>query len=120
MNNLQGKINDAFKSYEKLNDEIEGSNKNIKKTLENFDDIDDTVTSIGNQIGKNNKLFESMSLLSASMQGSMKSVGLFVKELGPDASKFKKETFKTADAYKSLGNVIAVNSKKLKKQQLMG
>ncbi len=106
------------KAIEAINLAIERQNYQLEKSLENIEDLSDSVKSLGAGLGKNNKLFETMNLLSASMQGSMKSIGLFVKELGPDATKFKKETFKTADAYKSLGNVIAVNIKKLKKQQI--
>jgi hypothetical protein len=106
------------KAIEAINLAIERQNYQLEKSLENVEDLSDSVKSLGAGLGKNNKLFETMNLLSASMQGSMKSIGLFVKELGPDATKFKKETFKTADAYKSLGNVIAVNIKKLKKQQI--
>ncbi len=105
-------------AFKKIDETIKQINAKLESSVENIEDFSDSVKSIGAGLGKNNKLFESMSLLSASMQGSMKSVGLFVKELGTDASKFKKETFKTADAYKSLGNVIAVNIKKLKKQQI--
>jgi hypothetical protein len=114
----QALLQEGSVAWKKIDATIEQIEKRLTNSVENIEEFSDSVKSLGAGLGKNNKLFESMSLLSASMQGSMKSVGLFVKELGPDASKFKKETFKTADAYKSLGNVIAVNSKKLKKQQI--
>ena len=114
----QALLQQGSEAWKKIDATIEQIEKRLTNSVENIEEFSDSVKSLGAGLGKNNKLFESMSLLSASMQGSMKSVGLFVKELGPDASKFKKETFKTADAYKSLGNVIAVNTKKLKKQQI--
>ena len=106
------------KEWNKIGEIIERINKRLESSVESIEEFSDSVKSLGAGLGKNNKLFESMDLLSSSMQGSMKSIGLFVKELGPDATKFKKETFKAADAYKSLGNVLAVNIKKLKKQQI--
>jgi len=111
------------KEYEAALDRI---NKILSKqtvlqeaALTNMTEMSDSVKSLGQYIGKNNKLFETMNTLTDGMNTSLDSVSqmLRVKVLS-GATKFKKEVFKTAEAYKSLGNVIAVNTKKLAKQQI--
>ena len=106
------------KEWEKINKAIESINKNLEDSVANIDDFSDGVKSLGALVGKNNKLFETMNSLSDGMSVSMNSIAQMTKLLPADASKFKKQIVKTADAYKSLGTVISVNVKKLKKQQL--
>lgn len=50
--NLEKKIDDIFSGWESVNDEVSKSNKRIKTTLEDYDDLEDTLTSIGSKLGK--------------------------------------------------------------------
>ena len=105
------------KAIEEVTKAIQKQNLELEASFNSITDLSDSVKSLGAFVGKNNKLFEAMNLLTANMEGSLISISHEMKNLGPEADKFKKETFKTAEAYKSLGSVIAVNTKKLKKQQ---
>lgn len=121
LSGLQDQLSNAApgsKEWEKINKAIESINKNLEDSVANIDDFSDGVKSLGALVGKNNKLFETMNSLSDGMSVSMNSIAQMTKLLPADASKFKKQIVKTADAYKSLGTVISVNVKKLKKQQL--
>jgi hypothetical protein len=55
---LEGKIEDIYDTWGEFTDEIEKSNKRITESLENFDDIDSSLISIGNRIGKNSALYQ--------------------------------------------------------------
>jgi chromosome segregation ATPase len=55
---LEGKIEDIYDTWGDFTDEIEKSNKKISESLENFDDIDSSLISIGNRIGKNSALYQ--------------------------------------------------------------
>ena len=55
---LEGKIEDIYDTWGDFTDEIEKSNKQISESLENFDDIDSSLISIGNRIGKNSALYQ--------------------------------------------------------------
>ena len=105
------------KAIEAVTLAIERQNYELKASLDNITELSDSVKSLGAFVGKSNKLFETMNTLTDGMSVSLDSVSQQMSGLGPDAKKFKKETFKTAEAYKSMGNIIAVNVKKLKKQQ---
>jgi hypothetical protein len=105
------------KAIEAVTNAIEKQNLELEASLNNITDLSDSVKSLGAFVGKNNKLFETMNSLTDSMSTSLDSISQQMTKLGPEAGKFKKETYKTAEAYKNLGNVIAVNTKKLKKQQ---
>lgn len=105
------------KAIEAVTLAIERQNYELKASLDNITELSDSVKSLGAFVGKNNKLFETMNSLTDGMSVSLDSISQQMSRLGPDANKFKKETFKTAEAYKSMGNVIAINVKKLKKQQ---
>lgn len=105
------------KAIEAVTKAIEKQNLELEASLNNITDLSDSVKSLGAFVGKNNKLFETMNSLTDSMSTSLDSISQQMTKLGPEAGKFKKETYKTAEAYKNLGNVIAVNTKKLKKQQ---
>lgn len=121
LSGLQDQLSNATpgtKEWERINKAIESINKNLEDSVANIDDFSDGVKSLGALVGKNNKLFETMNSLSDGMSVSMNSIAQMTKLLPADASKFKKQIVKTADAYKSLGTVISVNVKKLKKQQL--
>lgn len=106
------------KEWNKIGEIIERINKRLESSVENVEEFSDSVKSLGASLGKNNKLFETMNLLSDSMQASMLSISSTLKVMPSEANKFKKEAFKAADAYKRMGNVMAVNIKKLKKQQI--
>ncbi len=58
LDRLEGKIEDIYDNWGDLTDEIEKSNKRITESLENFDDIDSSLISIGNRIGKNSALYQ--------------------------------------------------------------
>lgn len=105
------------KAIEAVTKSIQKQNIELEASLNNITDLSDSVKSLGAFVGKNNKLFETMNSLTDGMSTSLDSISQQMTKLGPEAGKFKKETYKTAEAYKSLGNVIAVNTKKLKKQQ---
>jgi hypothetical protein len=105
------------KAIEAVTLAIERQNYELKASLDNITELSDSVKSLGAFVGKNNKLFETMNSLTDGMSVSLDSVSQQMTKLGPEAKKFKKETYKTADAYKNMGNVIAINVKKLKKQQ---
>ena len=113
MKNLQDKINSAFKSYEKLNDEIEDSNKNIKRTLENFDDIDDTLTSIGSQIGKTNKLYDVFSTKLDSAKNTMQSISNVLQNSNDLSEQQVDNVIEASRAYKGMNVSIANASKEL-------
>jgi hypothetical protein len=58
LDKLEGKIDDIYGNWGDLTDEIEKSNKKLTESLENFDDIDSSLISIGNRIGKNSGLYQ--------------------------------------------------------------
>ena len=105
------------KAIEAVTLAIERQNYELKASLDNITELSDSVKSLGAFVGKNNKLFETMNSLTDGMSVSLDSISQQMSGLGPDAKKFKTQTFKTAEAYKNMGNIIAVNVKKLKKQQ---
>ena len=112
------KVTPQSKEWDKLNAAIEKINSNLEKSVANIDDFSDGVKSLGAYVGKSNKLFQAMNTLSDGMSTSMDSIAQTMQAMPADASKFKKQVVKTADAYKSLGTAIAVSVKKLKKQQI--
>jgi len=109
----------SAESLKKIQDAIDKINSNLKKSIANIDDFSSGVQSLGVFVGKSNKLFQAMNSLSDGMSVSMKSISDVMS--GPalsGATNFKKQVVKTTDAYKGLGNAIAVNTKKLVKQQI--
>ncbi len=116
--NYQERYNALNKSIKTVTDNIEKQNQMLEASVGNVNDLSDGVKSLGALVGKSNKLFQAMNTLSDGMSVSMDSIAQTMQAMPADASKFKKQVVKTADAYKSLGTVIAVNVKKLKKQQI--
>lgn len=57
LSNLEKKIEKIFDTWGKLTDTIEDSNLQIQETLENYDDLEDTITSIGSKLGKQTGLY---------------------------------------------------------------
>lgn len=55
---LEDKIESIYDDWSGLTDEIELSNKKLEQSLDNFDDIDSSLISIGNRIGKNSALYQ--------------------------------------------------------------
>ena len=109
----------SAESLKKIQDAIDKINNNLKKSIANIDEFSSGVQSLGVFVGKSNKLFQAMNSLSDGMSVSMKSISDVMS--GPalsGATNFKKQVVKTTDAYKGLGNAIAVNTKKLVKQQI--
>jgi len=109
----------SAESLKKIQDAIDKINSNLKKSIANIDEFSSGVQSLGVFVGKSNKLFQAMNSLSDGMSVSMKSISDVMS--GPalsGATNFKKQVVKTTDAYKGLGNAIAVNTKKLVKQQI--
>jgi hypothetical protein len=109
----------SAESLKKIQDAIDKINNNLKKSIANIDEFSSGVQSLGVFVGKSNKLFQAMNSLSDGMSASMKSISDVMS--GPalsGATNFKKQVVKTTDAYKGLGNAIAVNTKKLVKQQI--
>ena len=109
----------SAESLKKIQDAIDEINNNLKKSIANIDEFSSGVQSLGVFVGKSNKLFQAMNSLSDGMSVSMKSISDVMS--GPalsGATNFKKQVVKTTDAYKGLGNAIAVNTKKLVKQQI--
>jgi hypothetical protein len=131
LNYLEGKklaaINakdvDAIKKY---SDAVAQVTKNIERqnilqeaSLTNMTEMSDSIKSLGAGLGKNNKLFETMNLFSSQMEGTVTSISSMLNgKTLKGSSAFAKQTYKAVDAYKSLGNTIAINGKKLAKQQL--
>ena len=115
--NYQERYNALSKSIKTVTDNIEKQNQMLEASVGNVNDLSDGVKSLGAYVGKSNKLFQAMNTLSDGMSVSMNSISQVMQAMPAEASKFKKQVVKTADAYKSLGTVIAVNVKKLKKQQ---
>ena len=106
-------------AWKKIDATIEQIEKRLTNSLSNMEDFSDSVASLGQYIGKNNKLFEAMSTFADDMSLSMNSIAQALNNpILKGADKFKKEVIKTADAYKNFGNTIAISKKKLEKQQI--
>ena len=116
--NYQARYDALDKTIKTVINNIEKQNQLLEASVGNVNDLSDGVKSLGAYVGKSNKLFQAMNTLSDGMSVSMNSIAQIMQKMPPEASKFKKQIVKTADAYKSLGTVIAVNIKKLKKQQI--
>ena len=115
----QALLQQGSQAWNKIEATIEKIEKRLTNSLSNMEDFSDSVASLGQFIGKNNKLFEAMNTLADDMSLSMDSIAQAMKhDLLVGASKFKKEVFKTADAYKNFGNTVATSTKKLSKQQI--
>ena len=115
----QALLENGSEAWKKIDATIEKIEKRLTNSLSNMEDFSDSVSSLGQFIGKNNKLFETMNILADDMSSSMDSISQAMKhDLLNGASKFKKEVFKTADAYKNFGNTVATSTKKLIKQQI--
>ena len=115
----QALLQQGSQAWNKIEVTIEQIEKRLTNSLSNMEDFSDSVASLGQFIGKNNKLFEATNTLADDMSLSMDSIAQAMKnDLLVGASKFKKEIFKTADAYKNFGNTVAVSGKKLLKQQI--
>ena len=115
----QALLQQGSQAWNKIEATIEQIEKRLTNSLSNMEDFSDSVASLGQFIGKNNKLFEAMNTLADDMSLSMDSIAQAMKhDLLVGASKFKKEVFKTADAYKNFGNTVATSTKKLSKQQI--
>jgi hypothetical protein len=115
----QALLQQGSQAWNKIEATIEQIEKRLTNSLSNMEDFSDSVASLGQFIGKNNKLFETMNILADDMSSSMDSISQAMKhDLLNGASKFKKEVFKTADAYKNFGNTVASSTKKLIRQQI--
>lgn len=115
--------NVELKEYEaglkRVNALIQKNNLFQEASLTSMTEMSDSIKSLGAGLGKNNKLFETMNLFGAQFQGTLTSVSKMLKhETLKGATGFTKQTYKTVEAYKNLGNTIAINGKKLLKQQI--
>lgn len=116
--NYQERYDAIDRAIKSVNTNIKKQNELLEASVGNVSDLSDGVKSLGAYVGKSNKLFQAMNTLADGMSTSMDSISQTMQKMPDDASKFKKQVVQTANAYKSLGTVIAVNIKKLQKQQI--
>jgi hypothetical protein len=112
------KLNNLINLEKKLIANQETQLRLQEQSLNNVEELESSTRSLGVSMGKNNKVFKGFQLTTSSISGTLQTVSLKMKNLGPDAKEFKKEIFKTADATKSLGKAIIENTNKLKKGRI--
>jgi hypothetical protein len=92
--------------------------KLLKESIADADEFASSLRSLGNQVGKDNKLFEAMNTHIDSVATTLNSVGQIVAELGDDQQNLKKQVIGATDAYKNLNNNITVAGKKMMQQKM--
>jgi hypothetical protein len=92
--------------------------KLLKESIADADEFASSLRSLGNQVGKDNKLFEVMNTHIDSVATTLNSVGQIVSELGDDQQNLKKQVIGATDAYKNLNNNITVAGKKMMQQKM--
>ena len=112
------RLKNLIQLEEKLKKNQETQLRLQEQSLNNVEELESSTRSLGVSMGKNNKVFKGFQLTTSSISGTLQTVSLKMKNLGPDAKEFKKEIFKTADATKSLGKAIIENTNKLKKGRI--
>ena len=112
------RLKNLIQLEEKLKKNQETQLRLQEQSLNNVEELESSTRSLGVSMGKNNKVFKGFQLTTSSISGTLQTVSLKMKNLGPDAKEFKKELFKTADATKSLGKAIIENTNKLKKGRI--
>ena len=116
--NLEKRIDSIFDTWSDFTDEVEQSNKKIKETLNNFDDIDDTLTSIGNTIGKNSKLYGAFSSRLDSTKTTMQSISNILQNSNDLSETQVDNAMEASKAYQNMNISIAKGSKELMKGKI--
>ncbi len=98
---LEQKIESIYDTWDDLTDSIESSNKDIKESLENFDDIDTTLTSIGNRIGKNSALYQTQVDRTNMIKETMKGISSILTDTNVQNDKLVDAGNAAASAYKN-------------------
>ena len=57
-NKLAGRVNKIADTFNDLNKNVAEHNKRLQDSIENYDDMDDALTSIGSRIGKNDAAYQ--------------------------------------------------------------
>jgi hypothetical protein len=92
--------------------------KNARELLHSNKDLDTTLTSISNTVGKQSKLYEVNQAHMKSMHVTMNSIGQVMSGLGKNQKELKKEVLKSTDAYKSVFSNVAKAGLELKKHKI--
>jgi hypothetical protein len=101
LDKLEGKIEDIYDNWSDLTDEIEKSNKQTKESLENFDDIDSSLVSIGNRIGKNSALYQTQLDRTNQIKETMAGISSILTDNNIENDKLVDAGFAAAEAYKN-------------------
>lgn len=113
---LEKKINGLADSYNGYNKSIDDSNKRLADSIENFEEVEESIKSIGFGIAKNEKLQDAFNAKIESSKQTLKSVSAILQ--GPTA-KFSQNQIDNAEAaaqsYKKVFTSVGDASKELKR-----
>jgi hypothetical protein len=91
----------------KLESALKTQTKLLKESLTNFDDMDDTMLSIGNQLKQNNKFVKDQEIAFAAVKIATTSIAMELTNGGVANEKNKKKVIEATKAYKTMHNSIA-------------
>ena len=108
-------LSDKFNNYNK---KIEESNKNIAESVQNFEDVEETIHSIGFGMAKNEKL---QGALNDKIQGSklsLKGISSILQDQNDLSQSQINNADEAADAYKNIFRSIGESNKLLKRGEI--
>ena len=112
---LEQKINELADTFNEFNDTIADSNKELDKTITNFEDVEESILSIGSGMGKNSKLQEALNSKIESSKQTLSSVSAILQKNDLSSQGQIDNANDAMDAYKGLFSSIADSNKELKR-----
>ena len=112
---LEKKINALSDKFNEFNDTIEDSNKELAKTITNFDEVEDSILSIGSGMGKNTKLQEALNSKIESSKQTLSIVSSILQKNDLSSQNQIDNAEKSVEAYKGLFTSVADANKELKR-----
>ena len=112
---LEKKINALSDKFNEFNDTIEDSNKELAKTITNFDEVEDSILSIGSGMGKNTKLQEALNSKIESSKSTLSIVSSILQKNDLSSQNQIDNAEKSVEAYKGLFTSVADANKELKR-----
>jgi len=112
---LEKKVNGLSDSYNSFNKKIEDTNKKLGDSIENFDEVEESIKSIGFGVSKNEKLQDAFNSKIDNAKGTLKSVSAILQSQSELSQNQINNAEKASQSYKKVFTSVGDASKELKR-----
>ena len=112
-NKLAGKVNKIADTFNDLNKNVAEHNKRLQDSIENYDDMDDALTSIGSRIGKNDAAYQGINKKIEKSKEALGQISSILQGQNQLNERQEGNILKAAESYKGFLVDVADASKKI-------